>query len=219
MANYNKVTFATGTTAENIKNYFESLDDRFVCTVSGTQITIVIADAVTIVFNVETSYWRSPFTITVNSTTESNNIQYGSKEVITIIADDLIYLHFCDESGRRITILYENINGVDYAGYKGTQGNTMSQPFSNYDISQFTIYKVGDTTTTYAHTAALNYARSEATTIDFIAADILKSGSTKVETDENLIGCSAVTPGATISFQGKNYFAVGANSLIKLDDE
>jgi len=218
MARFNKITFSTGTTATDIKNYFEGLDDRFVCTVSGSQITIVIADAVTIVFNVETSYWRNPFTITVNSTTESNNIQYGAKTVITIIDDNLIYLHFCDESGRRITILYENINGVDYAGYKGSQGNSMSQPFSNFTIDAFSIYKVGDTTTNYAHTAALNYACSDANTIEYLAADILKNGTTKIETDENLIACSTVTAGSVVSMEnGNNYFAAGANSLIPIN--
>lgn len=213
MATIYTTSFAIGTTASQIKDYFESLDDRFVGTISGTTLSLEIAGVLTWTFNVEDSYWRSPFTVTINGTTSGNvNNPYGLKQCITVISDNFISIHLTDPDGRRALFVYENIDGVEYAGY--FSNTAMSQPYR--DLGGATMYKIGDTSLTYAYATLLPYT-AQAGYIDIVNNAIMVNGNSKAGTTSDLKSCSEVAAGSTITSDGVNYYALGSHILIAID--
>lgn len=201
--------FATGTTAEQIKSYFEALDNRITCTISSTTIAVNIADAITWTFNVESNYWRNPFTFTINGTTSGNvGNPAGTKTCISIVDTDFIYIHLTDEYTRRTCILYCTDGTNSYAGY--ISSGSSEQSYLN--ISNMSLQKIGDTSLTYTITPMLNYA-TEAGYIDIVPFAILTNGGIKVATLDYFKACSTITIASTVTVGGSNYYAIGTNVL------
>ena len=116
--------------------------------------------------------------------------------IITICyTDTMYYLIMQGDGGQCNTFIYEKIDGKKLCGRYFS--DSTSVPFR--DISAISIRDLDN------H-------------IDYLPQDVLIQVSSYSIEDPNFITCTTVTPNALITFGAYNYYSVGANTIMKLDN-
>lgn len=135
---------------------------------------------------------------------------YGT---ITICyTDTMYYLIMQGNEGQCNTFIYEKIDGKKLCGRYFS--NSTSVPFR--DISAISIRDL-DTNIEYKHGKIIGYD-NDLNHIDYLPQDVLIQVSSYSIEDPNFITCTTVTPNALITFGAYNYYSVGNNTIMKLDN-
>lgn len=166
-----------------------TIDNEF--TLTKDNYNVILKKGSTQLFN---STWNNPATVTV------------------CCSDKLVYIQGYDPQSRRFVFIYEKLDDIAIYAYYGAS-NTTGVAFK--PISDFTFTEI-NTGLEYTHGARLNYT-DELSNIDY-APEVLFMGGIKNVEDPNFISCSTVTADKVITFQGQNYYAVSAHTLVLIDE-
>jgi hypothetical protein len=166
------------------------------------------------------------FTITFDFT--NNKITVGSEDVTYIDtaagpytitvghSDTIFYLQLNDSysSGRRFGFIYEIINNSLLYAYKGT-GMTSTTVAAFYPISDFTFTDI-ESLLNYTHGKRINGS----VTVGYLmfAEDVLFNEGVRAMADSNFISCSTITADNVVTFNSQNYYAVGPNTLLLMEN-
>lgn len=210
-------------TFEGAMTFLENLNYPLITssTRTGDNVDIVIDNRVTINigrFNSGGGNILLTFAITYNgsSTGELGRIYVrrpGYYATVTICStNSLFYIQINDKTnnatGQDFTFLYQLVDNNFYYGYK--TGTT-----AFYALE--TVSLIGGDNNTYSYAALIPYS-APAGQIYFRNGSLLLLSSMKaVETNE-FISCSAVTLDSVITFNNKNYFSIGTNTLLPMDN-
>ena len=205
-------------TASAWKTYLDSLNCSLITvTAASGLLTILVDNLVQINMTIPSAVWFNPITITYNGSTTSeisrlwvgNNVGYN---LTTVCSENVFYMQIRDADGRRFGFIYEICGNTKYYGYKGSGNST---GIAWYDISAITLNNTTDGTTCN-HGTTLGYSANLGM-IDYATNDPLFLSGTKVNTDTNMIACTTVTGDKVYTMSGKNYYAIGAHTLIEMD--
>ena len=155
--------------------------------------------------------------ITVNSEDVTYIDTEAGPYTITVgYSDTLFYLQLNDSysSGRRFGFIYEIVNNSVLYAYKGT-GMTSTTVATFYSISDFTFTDTGSLLN-YTHGKRINGS----VTVGYLmfAEDVLFNEGVRAMADSNFITCSTITADNVITFNSQNYYAVGPNTLLLMEN-
>lgn len=155
-----------------------------------------------------TAYFYKGDTSLVGST-------YNWPMTVTVCcSDSLVSIQLQDPQSRRITLIYEKFGDITIYATAGG-GNNSGTAFHSINSLTFTEY---ESELTYNHKARLNYS-NELGYIDFTSEVLFDSNNYKTDIeDPNFIACSTVPSNQVITFQGKNYYSIGTNTLVLIDE-
>lgn len=137
----------------------------------------------------------------------------GDLSVFVVYTDKIFYFQIIDKVGRCQIYFYEQIDNKKIIGGIINTGNGIYFR----DISSLEL--MDDNNNPYKHDKRLNYT-AQAGYIDYSYPDKLFLNSILTDiSDESFLNCSTVTPNQVITIGGKNYFTIGTNTLVELDDD
>jgi len=224
---FNQVNMTFEQKATQLKNWFDQFGSSLISTTIGqSNIIITVDNKIDLYINTNaenTSRWNvyqfgfAPIGQTPSQFYElSTDAAAGTQAIIKFticISNSLIYL--CVDSERtdypHYGFVYEKIGTTSYYGQSyfkssGVRTTTLTQISVREHTSQLI----------FNHSSMFNYTAS-VRAIDFANIDALFSGTEKVN-DTNFIGCTTITPFLVYTINGKNYYAVSANSLFPMDE-
>ena len=205
-------------TKANFINIMTNITCPFV-TVSlvSDDLYVLVDSTVTINIRLQSSNLGS-ITITYDgSTTATIGSGYYSNQYIILGYDaSVFYIQMNDmgagTKGRAFFFVYEKIGNECYFGYTGS--TSMNVVF--YNITTLTMQRVSDGNQ-YKHTNIFTYDAGIGR-IDYSPHDALCQGSVLEIDDPNFVACTTVTSNQVCTFNGRNYYAVGTNTLLEMDD-
>ncbi len=223
---FNQVNMTFEQKATQLKNWFDQFGSSLISTTIGqTSLVITVDNKIDLHIDMNadiTSRWNiykfgfAPTGQTPSQFYElSTDVTVSTQAIIKFticISNSLIYL--CVDSERmdypHYGFIYEKIGTTSYYGQSyfkssGVQTTTLTQVSVKEHTSQLV----------FNHSKMFNYAASVGA-IDYANIDALFSGTEKVN-DTNFVGCTTVTPFLVYTINGKNYYAVSANSLFPMD--
>ena len=208
------------TSIQDYLDFFSGLNCRFISVSSSTisinsgEITIEIAD------NAGYTNGRD-WSITYPGAEEPTVLlQQGAETIVACYSD--VFLFFTVESSdtNKIVFVYEIVTEDNATAH--LYGHSYSAKSGNPDIHGVTLTS-SESEATYTHGKLLNYSCENVYPdyygyIDY-ANDYLVSSSVITEVvDENTLTCSIVTANKIVTFEGTNYFALGTNTIIPIED-
>lgn len=214
MAQVKKGYYAGQTwSVSTIKTFLDSLNCPLITTsFDGSTLTVNVNNICDITFSNGTRVIYNGTTTWYSSINTYNNLY-----ITAACNENFFYVQInCDyQSGRRFVFLYEKIDSKDYFGANGSDNVGGRGWFSIQEISMIeTISNMN-----YNHAARLTY-NCETGFIDYSTPDYLFSAGYKTDTaDENFISCSTVTLDQVLTIDGTNYYSIGNNILVPLDEE
>lgn len=125
--------------------------------------------------------------------------------------DTFFYLYFKDPYGDKFFLVYEKISGKRYFG---TTWDAATIPWLS--ITALTFKQV-ENQSNYKYSQLLNYSCG-LDNIDY-SSNILFNSNNEVTDiiDSNTLTCSTVSTDTILTFNGKNYYSIGANTLVEVD--
>ena len=121
------------------------------------------------------------------------------------------YLQFKDNYGDKFFLVYEKIGGKRYFG----------TTWSDSTISWFSItalnFKQVENQSYYKYGSLLNYS-CNLDSLDY-SSNILFDSNNQITDiiDSNTFTCSTVLANTILTFNGKNYYSIGTNTLVEVD--
>lgn len=217
MATIRRVHYAgQGYSASTIKAFFDSLNCPLIEVSIESNATILNVDnVVEVLFNFNANRTQVRYDGATSNYSMIN--RYNALGLTALFDENVFYVQWNCEygSGRRFCFLYEKIEGISYFGAIGA-GTESSSQHAWYSIVDIPLTNV-NTSMTYAHRARLNYT-DELGYIDFTSDALFDSNNYKTHIeDSNFVACSTVRADQVVTFQGQNYYSIGANTLIKIN--
>ena len=197
-------------TPAKLKAFFDSLNSNIITsvTVDGNYVYIEIDETVTLKWNGSASEAiKMIFNGTESTVSNCNSFFNARGGTITVIwSDDFMVIKSKNnyDNTDKVTFIYEKLNESSYFGM-----------INSLNMNGITMLNTDDGLN-YVHQARLNYA-AEVEKID-VTSDILFQGGYKALEDEQFLACSTISEDQVITFNGKNYYSLGANILVPLDD-
>ena len=201
------------------KTFFDSFEcPLLTVTISGNTLQLLLDNTVQLNMPASASNWFQPVTITYNGSTTSEVVRlwFGNAGVrVTVITSDtLFYVQFQDGDSRRLCFVYELCDGIKYYGYRGSVSSS-GQSF--YDISSFGLTNLA-TDATYTHKPMMGF-NSNVGKISYIdKCGLMDSDYQLLQYDTNFIDCTTVIGDKIYTFDGNNYYSVGTNTLVLIDE-
>jgi len=218
MTTIRKATWAARTYSPST---FKAFLDTFDCPIISTSITsytlnINVNNIVTVALNMDNNRTQ----VIYNGTTSNYSMinSYNPAQMTAICGDTFFYLQFnCDYgAGRRFCFVYEIISGKNYFGAVGA-GTESSSAHVWYSITDITLKQV-ENSLNYTHKKVLSYA-APLNYIDYSSDILFESGTYASDViDSNILTCSDVPQDNVITFNGNNYYSLGPNTLIQLNN-
>ena len=207
---YNNDTMST------INSLYDQLQSIGVpVTVSGSVATITPQENLVITINsTKIGYWTFQINITVNGSsvvTNRNIAQFCT--VYAVYSENIFHLYFTDSrDGYRCGIFYEKIQDVGYYGVMTTNGS------GYYSVTDYSLTKLSNPVVGgYTHSNMINYS-TQTNTVHYLDYAGLFIGGIFDSQDPNLRACVGATTNTCITLDGQNYYVIGTNLLVPLDD-
>ena len=203
----------------SIDAYMDFFDD-FNCpiiSVDSANSTITIDGTITIEIVVNSGYTNGrDWNITYNGETYSL-LQQGSATIWLCCSDKFVWFTVESSDTNKICFLYEKI------GNKKLCGHSYSAKSGSPDIHGVTLTDLS-TQDTYSHGKNLNYSCESQypdcyTYMDYTDDALISNSFRSDLVDTNTLACSTTTVNKIITFAGDNYFALGTNTIIKIDTD
>lgn len=201
------------TDRDNIFALLNGLDCPILeCSFSNNTITLNLEDKATISFSGDGDYFR-PINITYNGVTNSisgGNLPKTPCDIIIAYSDSFFYFKIASLAGwsnqKGCAFFYESINDESYFGYiEGT---------ANASITDIQLKDSNNVI--YSRPLMMNYTK-EIGMIDFIDHDLLVGAGITIIDDKGFIACSTITNNSVLTINGKNYYAMGTNTLVEVE--
>ena len=224
---FNQVNMTFEQKATQLKNWFDQFGSSLISTVIGqSNIIITIDNKIDLYININaenTSRWNvyqfgfAPTGQTPSQfyelSTDAAAIEQSTIKFTICISNSLMYL--CVDAIRNDAphygFVYEKIEPTSCYGQSYFKNfNVQSTLLNQVSVREHTSQLI------FNHSSMFNYTTSIGA-IDYANMDMLFSGTEKVN-DTNFIGCTTVTPFLVYTINGKNYYAVNANSLFPMDE-
>jgi len=196
---------------DSVKAFFDTIDCSLIksCTLSSTTLTIGIDNTIQLVLN-------APYEIFIYDDAGSKisgidfNTFRDSFNFLIYFTDTFFYLYFWDNYGYKYLLLYEKIDSKRYFGTTYTSEST--QLF----ITDLTIKQV-ENQSYYKYKKLLNY-NCGLDNIDYSPNILFNSNNETTDIIEsNTFTCSTVSAYHIMTFNGSNYYSLGANTLVEVD--
>lgn len=188
-----------------LKTFFEGLSIGLITvTQTNNTLSINVDNEATILFDFTNNV------ISVDSVTQMTLDVSNTPYSITVcyLGTMLFYVQLRDTYGRRFVFIYEKIGGHKLLGFDGS-GSASASNF--YDISDISLTDV-DSSLVFLHGIRLNII-NEPGYISY-ADEALFCNNVKSLIDPIFISCSSVIADRILTFNGKNYYSIGANTLL-----
>ena len=144
--------------------------------------------------------------------TQLFNSLWNNPAIVTVCCSDkLVYVQGYDPQSRRFVFIYEKLDDVVIYAYYG-ESNTTGVAFK--PISDFTFTEI-NTGLEYTHGARLNLTAGLGKIC--FAEDTLFQDGVRDMADPNFISCTTVPANQVYAFSLSNFYAVGANTLVRMD--
>lgn len=195
-----------------LKIFFDGLNASLInVSISGADLVIDVDGEKTITFDFTNNQ------ITVDSVGVTYIDTTDGPYSITVGAStNLFYIQLNDSynTGRRFIFVYEKIRGHKLFAYNGTGTISTTAVADFYSIASLTFTDI-DTLLNYSHGVRISGTISAGYLL--YSSDVLFNAGVKDMEDPNFITCSTVVANVVISFDGSNYYSVGANTLLLMD--
>lgn len=204
--------------AESLYNYISLYDDRFVLDSENDQLVVNNKFKVKVVLN---QYSRPAFQIICNDEDHtaytggsgtSGSWSVSSVGVELIISDNLFYFRMWMNASQYVGFCWLiDENGVDFASPSicPTIINIEGCNFYNTVTGLPTVYKISP---------FINFAIPENQLLYTDESVLLSSTNGDLTIIPNTLSCSTLTRNQVITMRGKNYLAVGINTLILIEE-
>lgn len=201
-----KVEVRSGLTYSGTCSFVAGLNIPFV-SVSGTTISIDN--------HIELTFAYQKWYINVNGGGNSELARINDPQTVTVVYNDSVfYIQINDSSNRRGAFFYEKLSNLSIYGSIGN-GSSWSTYHVFYNLEEIPLYDVSNTSISYSRDKRLNYTNPLGT-IDYTASALFKAGYKDI-TDRNFVSCSTVTSNQVITFNNTNYYTIGTNTLVAID--
>jgi len=208
-------------TIPTLEGNFDDLGCPILTTTStDTTLTVTIDNTCGILFDFGNSVIR-----TINSDSSLSNESVLFNRInspftfICVFSSDFFYLQYSDSFysiGRKYVFVYEKISSDKYYGAYGSFGGFYD--YSDfYPITDVPLTKVGFSEL-YWHKQILNYI-APLGYIDYCIDLLFTSGDIVSSVIDTItISCSTIEKNNVITFGSHNYYSLGPNTLIQLND-
>lgn len=195
------------------KLFFERLNcPTITITEDGDYLYILIGGIATLTLYFDGGdYLRS--SVTYLGTTTSLASCRGVCLATVCFTDNLFYFQLDGYDHRRYLLLYEKIGDDKLFGFYSPSG--LSNPFISIRAVELKNY---DTLQICSHGIVLPYAATDPNSIIYADGDILVYNSVRNFTNTEFTSCSTIVHDQVLTFNGRSYYAVGANNLIMIDN-
>jgi len=192
-------------------SYITSLGCPFVSLVDGA---VVIDNAIRVTSADSLSVFRGDTRIAQTSVNWRGAGSYSVRQYV-VASDTFFYFNVRGYFENRTELVYEKIGNDSYYGVLSSQNNG-TMPYK--ELSDFTLYKIGEETIKYFHGVTLNYA-AQTGTCNYVQDSLFKiTNTSRYIQDPNTIACSTVPAQALITIGNKKYFSLGTHHLIEMDN-
>ena len=196
---------------DDMATFLSSVGCPLVTKIDDTHISI--DNHVTLTYTYQQDY----ISINGGADTTCGRLQDPRTETTVVWNNNLFYYQtyylWDNNTTQRSVVFYEQTGDTAWCGYQYTD---WSARHTFYSLTDIPIYNIDDTTLTGYHRSAVNYGITPGY-IDYTPYSLIVNGNNLQSVDSNFISCSTVTPEQVVTFDHKNYFAIGTNSLILLD--
>ena len=196
----------TGLGYAGICTFINSLGLDYI-TVTGT--TVVIDEHLSLSFSMNAVY----LSVDGGTSTRISRVNESCSVVITYI-EKFFSLNVVDSNGRAYAVIYEKIGESIFWGWNGNV-DQWSTYHGFYSLEEITMYNL-ETSEAYTHTKRLNYP-CPLGVLDYSENCIFKGGY-KDLIEPNFLACSTVTANQVITFDGTNYYSIGTNVLVEIEN-
>lgn len=216
MAVAKKKTTSTYGQINTWKDFIDSFNNPMVTTSkSGNTLYIAINNELTINIAGFDSNFLS-ITVTKNGSTSSSATIWSNGsdrmvELTVVSSNNVFYIQIKDGDSRRSAVIYEKLTNVNLSGYRLLTDT--GRPY--IDIKDITISNV-DGSVSCKHGQILNFSNNIGY-LDYIPCDVLTNAGLRVAVDNNFVSSTPISSDLVYTFGGKNYFALGTNTLIELE--
>ena len=139
----------------------------------------------------------------------AGSVTFNGNGTVTVVSSDtLFYMQAFDNESKGPFFIYEKTSNFTIRAF--TAGRS-----SFRDIRNFTLDDL-NTGYNYKHVAMLNY-NTQPDHINY-TQDILFKSNVKSFFDPNFITCTPVAIDSVITFKGHNYYSVGTNTLVLMEN-
>jgi len=201
--NIDNIPFST------IKNYIDGLDIPVISTsLANNQFDIVVFDT----YRIRFEYYSCRIYDELGYNLVGDQIMYNPfTEPLTFIigySDTFFYLHYTDAYSRGFTCVCEIINNKKYMGVNRT---------GSFDPITSIRMKCAEDQGSVYFRKVLNYS-VDSGSLDYTQNVLFDKDSAMILVDPNTITCTDVTQDKIITFNGNNYYSLGPNTLIQLNN-
>lgn len=125
--------------------------------------------------------------------------------------DTFFYLYFRDANSDKFFLVYEKISGKRYFGTTWADSTVSWLPINTLSFKQV------ENQSYYKYSKLLNYSCG-LDNLDY-SSNILFNSNDQVTDiiDSNTLTCSTVPTNNIFTFNGKNYYSIGPNTLVEVD--
>lgn len=205
------------------KEFFDNFNCPLITTTipSTGHLTVMMNDD-TVGFQINcenegSSGWVGAYSVLVDGTVTSRRARMRGPVYTTVCCNNnIFYVQMCNNpsgSGVRYIYCYEFVDNKRYFGYYGS--NTGSVAFQDITTLSFTNTA---SNASYTHNKLLTYTVADLNAIDYLSEDQMMTGSTILFSNPNYVPCTSVAADQVLTFNGHNYYAVGTNTLVLLED-
>lgn len=179
-------------------------------TVSGSWITISFSENLQVQIDCRKAGYGAFFTYVTVKGTQNYVIAPSQGSTVTCIYGEKIFYLLIEGvyDSRKACVFIEQIGNEWFYGSNGSNASGF------VPINNLSLYRIDDTAA-YNHRTILNYS-APLNTINF-TNDFIFNSSIKYAADNNTLSCTSTSAGNVITFNGNNYFALSANTLVLLD--
>lgn len=216
MAIYYNNTSIAAKTLNDMATAMTSTSDKITIDTSGTSMIISMWDKITITYASKTANDYADFTISIDGTdvaTGCSKLWYGER--LEIIDDDnFLWVKFGSTQAANDTYhIVEVKEGNDiYAGYVIMTSASFSSTINNLSFTKIDSEFGGSNTVANI----FNYTAYPGT-LDYSDYSVFVGASGRIGATTAFKSCSNVTFLSSVSFNNKNYMAIGTNNIIEID--
>ena len=201
--NIDNVPFST------IKNYIDGLDIPVISTsLANDKFDIMVFDT----YKIRFEYYNCHIYDEFGYNLVGDQIMYNPfTEPLTFIigySDTFFYLHYTDAYSRGFTCVCEIINNKKYMGVNRT---------GSFDPITSIRMKCAEDQGAVYFRKVLNYS-VDSGSLDYAQNVLFDESSAMILIDPNTITCTDVTQNKIITFNGNNYYSLGPNTLVQLNN-
>lgn len=193
-------------------DFFESFQSDLITSIDRANGDIVFDDKATLHFFLYPDYYQVRMNCIFNGSTSGTLSNYQYSQCRMYCSDNLIIMKFISSNSDKPLFIAEKIGDRFFVFFGSGSTNSLSLDITEKYLTEYNL------STSYCHKSILPYALENSDHIDITDDYLFLSGNIKNVKDTNTLSCSNVTADSVITIEGKNYYSIGAYTLVQLDN-